>query len=207
MGKRDHRSGDKSRMRRESHVRFREGLGVKFPRATRLVVLARYQTRRLKGWIEGTLEGRFRLTINREKTRTVKLAERGESLSFLGFTLRYDRDRFGRSKRYLNVFPSKKSKARARAKLRELTSHRRSFMAIDEMVGEVSGWLRSWGSYFRHGYPSEAFRELNWYAMERLRRQLRRRSQRAYRIPEGESAYDHLRRLGFQSLSPKPAGS
>ena len=34
-GKRDHRSGDKSRMRRESHVRFREGLGVKFPRATR----------------------------------------------------------------------------------------------------------------------------------------------------------------------------
>jgi len=37
-GKRDHWSGDKSRMRRESHVRFREGLGVKFPRATRLMV-------------------------------------------------------------------------------------------------------------------------------------------------------------------------
>src|SRR3954447_24785349 len=37
-GKRDLRSGDKSRMRRESHVRFREGLGVKFPRATRLII-------------------------------------------------------------------------------------------------------------------------------------------------------------------------
>jgi RNA-directed DNA polymerase len=171
------------------------------------VVLARYQTRRLKDWIEGTLEERFRLTINREKTGTVKLAERGESLSFLGFTLRYDRDRFGRSKRYLNVFPSKKSKARARAKLRELTSRQRSFVAIDEMVGEVSNWLRSWGSYFRHGYPSEAFRELNWYAMERLRRHLRRRSQRPYRIPEGESAYGHLQRLGFQPLSPKPVRS
>jgi RNA-directed DNA polymerase len=168
------------------------------------VVLARYQSRRLRDWIEGTLEGRFGLTINREKTRTVKLAERGESLSFLGFTLRYDRDRFGRSKRYLNVFPSKKSLARARAKLRELTSHRRSFVAIDEMVCEVSGWLQSWGSYFRHGYPSEAFRELNWYALERLRRHLRRRSQRPYRIPEGESAYGHLQRLGFQPLSPKP---
>ena len=201
------RPGDKSRMSREAPVRFREGLGVKFPRATRLVVLARYQTRRLKDWIEETLEGRFRLTINREKTRTVKLAERGESLSFLGFTLRYDRDRFGRSKRYLNVFPSKKAMERARAKLRELTSHRRSFVPIDEMVGEVSGWLVSWGSYFRHGYPSEAFRELNWYAMGRLRRQLRRRSQRAYRIPEGESVYEHLRRLGFQPLSPKPSGS
>src|SRR3954452_9875685 len=41
MTKRDLWSGDKSRMRRESHVRFREGLGVKLPRATRLVVLAR----------------------------------------------------------------------------------------------------------------------------------------------------------------------
>jgi len=35
MGEHDHWSGEKSRMRRESPVRFREGLGVKFPRATR----------------------------------------------------------------------------------------------------------------------------------------------------------------------------
>src|ERR1019366_4251407 len=75
------------------------------------VVLARYQTRRLRDWIEGTLEGRFGLTINREKTRTVKLTERGESLSFLGFTLRSDPDPFGRSTRYGNVFPSQKATA------------------------------------------------------------------------------------------------
>src|SRR3954465_7310143 len=30
-GRRGHWPGDKSRMRREPHVRFREGLGVKFP--------------------------------------------------------------------------------------------------------------------------------------------------------------------------------
>src|SRR3954470_9745648 len=36
-GRRGRRPGDKSRMRRESPVRFREGLGVKFPRATRLI--------------------------------------------------------------------------------------------------------------------------------------------------------------------------
>src|SRR5262245_50850368 len=39
MGEHDHWSGEKSRMRRESPVRFREGLGVKFPRATRLLTL------------------------------------------------------------------------------------------------------------------------------------------------------------------------
>src|SRR3954469_25362188 len=37
----DRRLDHKSRMGREFHVRFREGLGVKFPRATRLVVLHR----------------------------------------------------------------------------------------------------------------------------------------------------------------------
>ena len=68
------------------------------------VVLARYQSRQLIGWIEG----RFRLTINREKTRIVKMREPGESLSFLGFKLRYDRDQFGRDRRYLNVTPSDK---------------------------------------------------------------------------------------------------
>ena len=57
------------------------------------VILARYQSGRLIAWIEEPLEGRFRLTINREKTRVVKLNQPGQSLTFLGFTLRYDRDR------------------------------------------------------------------------------------------------------------------
>ena len=56
------------------------------------VVLARYQGKRLNEWIETTLEGRFGLTINREKTKVVRLGEiGGEGLDFLGFTLRYER--------------------------------------------------------------------------------------------------------------------
>jgi RNA-directed DNA polymerase len=164
------------------------------------VVLARHQTRRLTGWIEGLLEGRFGLTINREKTRIVRLTTAGESLTFLGFTLRYDRSRFERSRRYLNVFPSAKALNRARARLHELTDRRRNFESITEVVAEVSRWLGSWGQYFRYGYPSQAFAQLNWYATERLRHHLRRRSQRPYRVPEGESYYAHLQRLGFQPL-------
>ena len=84
-------------------------------------------------WIEGScssrysiydfcwLEGRFRLTVNREKTQIAKLHEPGQSLSFLGFTLRYDRDLYGCAHRYLNVFPSAKAMARAHEKLHELT--------------------------------------------------------------------------------------
>ena len=90
----------------------------------------RYQSGRLIDWIEGLLEGRFGLTINREKTRMVKLQQPGQSLDFLGFTLRYDRDRFGRDRRYLNVFPSAKALARARERIRELTDRRRNFVPI-----------------------------------------------------------------------------
>jgi RNA-directed DNA polymerase len=64
------------------------------------VVLARYQSRRLVNWIEDLLERRFQLTVNRQKTRIVKLHQPGQSLNFLGFTLRYDRDLFGRPRRY-----------------------------------------------------------------------------------------------------------
>ena len=132
------------------------------------VVLARYQSRRLIDWIEGTLEGRFRLTVNREKTRIVKLNQPGESLNFLGFTLRYDRDRFGRDRRYLNVVPSAKALARAREKVRELTGPQRCFVPIPEMIGEINRWLGGWGEYFRHGYPRAVFRKLNWYVLHRL---------------------------------------
>lgn len=50
------------------------------------LVLARRQSPELQRWIEGLLEGRFGLTINREKTRIVDLKQDDESLDFLGFT-------------------------------------------------------------------------------------------------------------------------
>jgi RNA-directed DNA polymerase len=164
------------------------------------VVMARYQTRRLVQWIEGTLEGRFQLTVNREKTRIVKLHEPGQSLSFLGFTLRYDRDLYGRDHRYLNVFPSHKAMARARERLRELTGPKRCFVPIREMIDDLNRWMKGWSGYFRHGYPRKCFREVNRFALLRSARHLRRRSQRAYRTPEGESSYAHLQRLGLQLL-------
>ena len=43
------------------------------------VILARYQSRRLIDWVESLLEGRFRLTINRTKTRVVNLNQVGRA--------------------------------------------------------------------------------------------------------------------------------
>jgi len=83
------------------------------------VVLARQIEPRLIGYIEEKIESRLGLEINRDKTRVVDLRGKGASLDFLGYTFRYDRDLYGRPRRYLNIVPSKKAVARERQALRE----------------------------------------------------------------------------------------
>jgi RNA-directed DNA polymerase len=164
------------------------------------VILARFQSPRLINWVESQLEGRFRLTINRRKTRVVNLNHPGASLDFLGFTFRYDRDLHGRHHRYLNVVPSKKALGRARDKIRELTGPQRCFMPITDMIAELNLWSRGWAGYFSHGYPRQAFHQLNGYITQKLTQHLRRRSQRPFRPPEGQSYYAQLQALGRQLL-------
>lgn len=167
------------------------------------VILARSINPPLVQWIQSQLEGRFRLTINRAKTRIVDLNEVGQSLDFLGFTFRYDRDLRGRDKRYLNVQPSRKSLARARQRLREMISQRWMWLPPDELIGRVNCYLRGWGQYYRHGYPACAFRAVNYFVQTRLIMHLQRRSQRPYRPPADQSWYAHLQALGLQLLSAK----
>jgi RNA-directed DNA polymerase len=166
------------------------------------VILARRLTRRLVTWVETQLEGRFRLTINRSKTRTVDLKQPSASVDFLGFTFRYDRDLFGRGGRYLNVFPSKRSLARFRDRLRELTASRRSLVPVDDLVRGVSRYLAGWGRYFAHGYPRRIFNRADRFVIERLARNLQRRSQRPFRPPEGTSFLAHLQACGLRLLEP-----
>lgn len=161
------------------------------------VVLARHVGARITGWIETTLEGRFALRINREKTRVLDLKQPGAAMDFLGYTFRYDWDRRGRPHRYLNVHPSKKALARERQKLREMTGPHQCFQPVDLLIGDLNRHLRGWANYFHKGYPRHAFRQINSFVRERLTRHLQRRSQRPYRPPEGVSFYAHLQRLGL----------
>jgi RNA-directed DNA polymerase len=163
------------------------------------VILARYQGTRLQGWVEQTLEGRFKLTINREKTRVVKLNEAGERLSFLGFSFRYYRDLHGRGHRYLNVCPSATSLNRIREKLHALLAAN-PVTPIPTLIVRVNRMLRGWKQYFSPGYPRMAFRAVNRYLERSLTRHLKRRSQRPFRPPKGVSFYVQLQRLGLQFL-------
>jgi len=164
------------------------------------VVLARHQGPRLRGWIRQTLEGRMGLEINREKTRIVDMKVPGESLDFLGYTFRYDRDLKGRGFRYLNVGPSKMAIMHEKAFLRQKTSTHFAFVPVPDMIAHLNRHLRGWANYFSFGYPRAAMRHINHYVRQRLWRHLRRRSQRPFRPPEGVSTHNYFARFGLVYL-------
>jgi RNA-directed DNA polymerase len=164
------------------------------------VVLARYQGQQLIEWVESTLEGRLGLRINRSKTRIVALKRADGQFDFLGFTFRYYRDLHGRGHKYLNVLPSKKALAHERDRLRELTSTRRCFVPIPLLIDQLNRHLGGWANYFSYGYPRKAMRDINFFVLERLKRHLRRRSQRPFRPPKGVSFYRHLLDMGLIRL-------
>lgn len=165
------------------------------------VILARYQGKRLQDWVEAKIEGWMGLKLSREKTRIVNLGQEGASLDFLGFTFRYDRSLYKDwHGRYLNVFPSEKSQARVRDKVRQATARNKGCLAVPSMVKGVNRQLRGWKNYFSYGYPRKAFRGLNAFVEWRLYRHLKRRSQRPFKCPEGQSFHKHLRKLGWMPL-------
>lgn len=163
------------------------------------VILARYQGPRIEEWITHHVEDWLDLKLNRRKTSVVHLHQCG-SLDFLGFTFRYDRDRHGRSRRYLNVTPSKKSLIRAHRVVREKTGPRKCFKPASNIVQDINRYLQGWSQYFGFGYPRKAFRDLNHYVRCRMVRHLNRRSQRKYHRPKGMSQYQYLQTLGLRYL-------
>jgi RNA-directed DNA polymerase len=186
---------DKRFHQEEGPAQFAKAKLVRY--ADDFVVLARYQGPRLIAWVEEKLEGWLGLKINRDKTRVVNLCEEDACLDFLGYRFRYERDLFGRDRRYLNLEPSAKSVARERDKLRHMTGPSMCFKPIRQLVFEINRHLKGWREYFKLGYPRRVFRKIGWFVRERLIRHLRRRSQRPFRPPEGTTWYQQLTHLGL----------
>ena len=166
------------------------------------VIMARYIGDRITDWVDETVEGWLGLTINRSKTRVIKLLpESTASLDFLGYTFRYEWGHTDRQRRFLTASPSLKAVAHRKAQLREATDHRRCHVPVVELVEIVNRQLQGWGNYFSFGFPRWAYRSVNMYAMNRLVIHLKRRSQRACRPPAGMTYYQFLtRRLRLKLL-------
>src|SRR5262245_16861258 len=175
-------------MRREPPVRIREGLGVKLPRATRLVMGFQY-AHDARAMMEALRDrvGEFHLTLHEEKTRLIEFGrlpslakersgqQRCATFAFLGFTHYCGRTRDGRF-----VVKRQTQSKRLTRKLQELRheARQRRHTPIADQHTWLSQVLR--GHYAYLGLPSN-FRMLNAFhrqVRDLWHRALRRRSQR-----------------------------
>ena len=163
------------------------------------VILARYIGDSLKRHIENVVENELGLAINQEKTGTVNLWEDKMSFDFLGFTFRYDMDINGNGWKYLNIFPSDKSLAILRNKLRHAIKVGRK-ISLKATIEEVNVILQGWSNYFSFGYPRVAFRKVNYFVRQRIYRLARRMSQRRCKQLDGDTVYKSLQRKGLLNL-------
>ena len=154
------------------------------------VILARYQGDRISDWIEDTIEGWMSLTINREKTKIVKLNTPGSTLEFLGYSFVYRKDKGKANSRRLRLSASKGSIQRSKAKIRELTSTRFNCLPVATVVGRLNRQLIGWSNYYKLGYRRESFRKIDYHVYTRMVKHLWRRSQRGYRRVDERSRYE-----------------
>lgn len=129
-----------------------------------------------------TLLHRMGLMLNKSKTRHIDA--RVESFNFLGFTIRYDKDKKGRDICYWNIVPSKKSEQKIRDKVKDYLKTHGHCNARDIAVG-LNSIVRGWLNYFSINgvsYPAMSKKNLRFYLTGRLYRYYNRKSQRKSRL-------------------------
>jgi RNA-directed DNA polymerase len=204
-------------MRRESHVRFSEGVGVRSPGATQLVVLC--PTARALEEAERRVRlifDRLKLTLHPEKTRTVNLTDGQEGFDFLGCHLHKRLsgkllETKGIRRYYLQRWPSAKSMRRVREKIHGLTDRSRNGVKdVKVIIGDLNPVLRGWGNYFCTGNASQKFNQLDGYVYDRLHRfQVKRQGRNLRAGRAAEWTREWLWDLGLHRLRgtiryPKP---
>lgn len=115
------------------------------------------------------------LELKLEKTRVVK-AEEG--FDFLGFRFVKVPVKKHRRGRVILFSPTSKSVQRAKEEVRERLGRGQMSEPVEEVVRRVNWFLRGWSNYFRHSNASRAFKLVQEYVNEKLRRFLQRRRQK-----------------------------
>ena len=116
-----------------------------------------------------TMMSKLKLTVNEQKTRFCRLPE--ETFDFLGYTLGRNYDcRTGES--YLGPRPAQKKVDRLCSAINELTTSRKAWRDVKELISRINRKLRGWSNYFRIGTVSKAYRNINSHTCYRVRQWL-----------------------------------
>jgi RNA-directed DNA polymerase len=108
--------------------------------------------------------GTVGLRLAVEKTR---IAHIDEGFDFLGFRIQRHQQR-GSSRRFVYSYPSAKSLATARRKVKAATSNQTIRHAPQVLFIRLNQILRGWTLYFRHGASSAAFHKLRDHLWRRV---------------------------------------
>ena len=178
-------------MRREFHVRFCEGGGVKFPSATRRNIYVRSERagQRVMAGITRFITRRLKLKVNEAKSAVARPWDR----KFLGFSFTHNRE----PKRRI----APKARQRFKDRVRELTRRTRG-VSLQEMVRQLAEYLRGWRGYFSFCQTPSVLKELDSWVRRRLRCVQWKQWKR------GKRRFAELRRMGVgKDLAAQTAGS
>ena len=178
-------------MRRESHVRFCESGGVKFPSATRRNIYVRSERSGLRVMesVKRFLRRRLKLKVNDSKSAVAKPGTR----KFLEFSFTSGRD----PKRRI----APKALDRLKDRIREMTQRTRG-ISLEEMVGGLARYLRGWRAYFGYCQTPSVLEQLD----EWIRRRLRAVIWKQWK--QGRTRFRELRKRGVsRDLAAQTAGT
>lgn len=114
------------------------------------------------------------LRLSEEKTMVVHI---DEGFDFLGFRIQRQTKQ-GSNKAFVYTFPSKKSLASIKAKVKAITKQGTN-NPLSDLLRQLNGVLRGWTSYFRHGVSKATFGYLHQFTWLRVVGWLRRKHRRA----------------------------
>lgn len=137
------------------------------------VILLRGHGNAVLDWVKQGLS-RLGLTLHPEKTRIVHAKD---GFDFLGvhFRLRPVRKRGSRLKASCRLWPSERSMARIKQRIREVIGRKYS-LSLEEVITLLNPVIRGWNNYHTRIWPEQKrFIRLNQFVRERLRIFLKRK--------------------------------
>ena len=115
-------------------------------------------------WEEvGDVLSEIGLRLAPEKTQVVHI---DEGFDFLGFRIQRHRQ-WGSNRRYVYTYPSTKSVATARRKIKAITGKQTTNLPASVVFTKLNNATRGWTIYFRHGASKAAFGDLQKYLWDR----------------------------------------
>ena len=154
--------------------------------------------------VESELEGRFGLTINRDKTKVLDMRAEGASLEFLGYEFRCVRGIhttwYGTEDKWLWFGPSMKSVKKVCAKIKGLTLGRMNKIPIKDTIQKLNLILKGWSNYFSGGYPNPRYSRVNGYVRKRLIILAKHTSQRGYKLKYAQTYYYEWKAMGLYEM-------